>query len=105
MDTIKIKTSHTVETEHEIQIPSYYKSICFAYKIISLEKCVKVWYSEFSKENRGVEISNVDQIFSPSLRAKPCSQAEFETIFMEAMVTLGEIAENGIVIEKQIETI
>ena len=104
MSTITIKTSHTVETEHEIQIPSYYKSNAHAFKIISPDKCVKVYFG-WDKEDRGVEIGGVAQIFSLILPAVPCTQHEFETIFMEAMVTLGEIAENGIVIEKQIETI
>ena len=51
MDTIKIKTSHTVETEHEIQIPSYYKSNAHAFKIISPDKCVKVYFG-WDKEDR-----------------------------------------------------
>jgi len=104
MSTIKIKTSHAVETEHEIQIPSYYKGIAHAFKIVSPDKCLKVYFGYY-KEERGVELAGISQIFSLSKPAEPCTAEEFETIFMEAMVTLGEIAENGIVIENQIETI
>lgn len=104
MSTIKIKTSHTVETEHEIQIPSYYKGIAHAFKIVSPDKCLKVYFG-YDKDQRGVEIGGINQIFAPSITLKPCTAEEFENIFLEAMVTLGEIAENGIVIENQIETI
>lgn len=103
MDTITIKTSHTVETEHEIQIPSYYISTCYAWKIVSAKKAIRVYFG-YDKNERGVEVVSNTSPFNPYLESQPCTAEEFENIFLEAMVTLGEIAENGIVIEKQIET-
>jgi hypothetical protein len=104
MDTILITSQHTVETQHEIELPAYYKGPAHAYKIISKDKAIRVYYG-WNKHERSVGIESSSQVFSGSAAAVPCSQNEFETIFMDAMVTLGEIAENGIVIENQIETI
>ena len=104
MSTIKIKTSHTVETEHEIQIPSYYKSSCFTWKVLSEKRAICVFTSA-SDLDGSIEITSASHIFNPNLKCEPCTQEEFDLKYLEAVQKLSNLAENGIVIEKQIETI
>ena len=99
MSTIKIKTSHTVETEHEIQIPSYYKCSCYTWKILSEKLAVKVYFGY--QTDCGIETVKVNSIFNPALEAKPCDAYFFEQHFFDAVRKLSGFAENGIVIEKQ----
>lgn len=104
MSTIKIKTSHTVETEHEIQIPSYYKSNCFAFKILSDKRAICVFTSA-SDLDGSIEITLASHAFNPNLKCEPCDIEYFDRKFIEAMQKISNLAENGIVIEKQIENI
>ena len=105
MDTIKIKVHEITETEKEVKLPAYYRNICFLWKIYTPTKAVRV-YEGHDPYERGIEVTRAQSIFENSTtEAVECTQLEFETAFLNAVKTLSSFAENGIVIEKQIETI
>jgi len=98
MTTIKIKTSNTVETEREIQIPSYYATDYIAWKILSEKKTLKVYFG-----GAGLEIGegHVSSIFHEPLNAQPSTAEFFESKFLEVMAKFANLAEHGIVLETE----
>lgn len=62
MATIKIKVSNTVESEKEIKLPHYRKSLCNYFKIFSQEHCIKVCdlerHYEIGISHAGLAFSN-----------------------------------------------
>jgi len=101
MNTIKITTTQTTEEEREIEIPSYFKNICFYWKIVSETTAVRV-YEGYAPHERGIELSNPKSILEGRTNmAEPCTAKEFEIAFLDAVTKLSSIAEHGIVLETE----
>lgn len=91
---IKIKIQTTVENkvETEVEIGSYYKNICFFWKIISETKTVAVYKTNHS-DKCSVEVIDTESIFRSSLCAVPSEESEFGAAYSEVMMRIVGIAE------------
>jgi hypothetical protein len=93
MPPIKIKIPITTETktETEIEIGSYYKNICFFWKVLSETRSIVVYKSDFTDKCQ-IEIVDTENIFRPSVGAVPCEESEFNTAFLEISTRLSNLA-------------
>lgn len=87
METYKIIKKHVTEEEVEVELPYYSKNICFAYKVISKEKSIKVC---FSATDFGIKESYASMAFGDDM--EKCTEEEFDNRFSEVSTRLQKIA-------------
>jgi hypothetical protein len=77
-----MKIKSTIEVEHEITLPAYYKSAAFHFKIYSKENCIAVAYD-------GIEIKRAGIPFI--LDVTECKEEEFLTAYNKTLTTLSKL--------------
>ena len=85
---MKIKTVHTVEREHEIELPYYSKSPAHYFKVISENLVLKVCH--VNDDNSSIELSHY--CIDIAIQAEKCTGQEFNEALKKVQTLLNDKA-------------